>query len=562
MTQSDRLFIAPTGEIAKRLEKIRTLLRAIIDLWVDDICPAWDIAVRWRFNLGPSIGANSVSVRFRIDGHLVYEQSGISITQELEGTGDQLTTIKITDVGLANQIYKFGRRRIDIEVIADGAGVYRTRRHFRVVREWVDASWWTWDPGSGEVAWKDPYVLRADFTNKALASLAVVWAELSEIENVRFVETVNPCDYEAIKTEERTNVASGAVAPYTFPLVQDWKWIRSGAYIADGPLAKTFTYAVSFKFTDEFGNNYGYTCSEHVHRRVAVSQAKRDAGQTATVAAANAAAFAVAAGIAAASIIGAVTGVAEGFFVAAGVAYGIAAAAGEIAKDPPFPDPNFRQPVIVQPLTLPAWPSEPSPVRMEAMRKLFEAAAQILALENARSVTRSRMLGARLFGDSSALELQRTGYSRIDREMQEAAARLDRILPDVQAEVEANAHLDPEKLAAEFDRLARCGLPREIYDGVLKAGLQPELARDFCAMSADDTLIELSKANGLFLIPLVGSLKRFVRAIQDEREAVLAGEDACVRPPDQEEDEEEFPQAGEEPRPGPRPRRRCCCESL
>ena len=248
-------------------------------------------------------------------------------------------------------------------------------------------------------------------------------------------------------------------------------------------------------------------------------------------------------------------------FAAAAVFYGIASASGEIAKDPPEPDPNFKEPVTVTPLPLAKWPAQPSAPAMEALSKLLDAAARIFALENARTVTRSRMLSAGVFGDERALELHRLGYGRIEHEMKAAASELDVLLPDVQAEVDANEHIDLKMIAAELDRWAASGSQVEMYDAFVRAGLAPDLARELTRLPVDDGFAALVKANGLFLIPFVGSLKRFVKAVESERAAVMSGEDACLRPPHRDDDDEDGDRNTSGVRPLPRPRQRCGCRS-
>jgi hypothetical protein len=554
---SDVMLTRPAGE-AVHLDRLRAYFKLIIDLAADDIFPGEEIRIRWRFNLGPSIGVTSVNARFRIDGHLVLETNGIPITAALEGTGSQTTAIKPTDPALAQQLYKIGSRIVELQVSAGEANVYRARGAFRVRREPIDATWWTWrEPGTKTIEWKKDYVVSGTFDNKAHAKLATLKVELPELENLRFSQDVNPCDYGPVKEQTLTNLAAGSRTPVSFTLKHDWRWLMASTYLVDGPLSKDFVYAVALHATDEFGNAYPYVCSERLYRVVSVSQLKRDAGSAAAASAVTALGFAIAAGVALASVFGAPA--APALAAAAAGAYAVAAASGAIAKDPPVADPNYREPVVVASSSLPAWTTGGDGPRLEALRRLLEIAERIFASEAARTLTRSRMIGARVFGDAEALERQQAGYERITREMGEAAAQLDQLLSEVQAEIEAIEHLNPSRLASELDRLARSGFSRELYELISRTGIAPELMRDLAALPTIAVLSDVVRANGVFLIPLVGSLKRFVKDVDSERDVILAGEDFCAPPPGAGEEPSED-EEGLVPVPPRTPaRRRCCC---
>jgi hypothetical protein len=232
----------------------------------------------------------------------------------------------------------------------------------------------------------------------------------------------------------------------------------------------------------------------------------------------------VAAAVAAATIVG--WPLAGKLALAAASAYAVAAVAGAIAKDPPAPDPEFRELIAVEPLPLPEWPKHESPnsQSVNALRRLLEAAAHILALENAHTITRSRLMGAAVFGDQSAGERQREHYLELEREMVTAASELDELLFDVERTDDTFVLFDRTKAAVWTDAMVGEGLPLPLLKAMTEAGLSPEQINQLAALVTHEELMTLVKERGLFLAPLVESLEGFVREVQGQREAVLAGE--------------------------------------
>ena len=209
-----------------------------------------------------------------------------------------------------------------------------------------------------------------------------------------------------------------------------------------------------------------------------------------------------------------------------GSRHGVAAAAAAAATDPPAPEPNYREPVTVVPLPGTRWPHElTTPEQLEALRSLLETAARIFALENARTLTRARLMSARIFGDGGAADQQWRGYLKIEREMIEAADELERILPEVEKQIEASGFFDPEKMSAWLDALAQEGFSAAMYETMSKAGLDATQINQLAALKVHRPLIEFVKVAGLLVKPFVVNLQQFVQEIQKERETVLAGED-------------------------------------
>lgn len=64
--KSDLVLQKPPETLAPKVFKMRALL-PFIHFWVDNVFPSQPITARWRFNLCPSAGVNSVRVRFLIE---------------------------------------------------------------------------------------------------------------------------------------------------------------------------------------------------------------------------------------------------------------------------------------------------------------------------------------------------------------------------------------------------------------------------------------------------------------------------------------------------------------
>jgi hypothetical protein len=499
---------------------------------VGNIVPGEPLLVTWQFtrfldpwdpDWGPS-WEGSIVVRFFIDGQLVHERHDIPVTDGSK----QTENIVVRDRNVANTVYRLGRKWLEIVIVRTDkktASPSRWAYNFWVVPEPIDESWWQWrgsDAIVEKVPWKDGYALIADFVNKSrFAAVAQLSVELSEVRSDDDMR-IDPCAYLPVQVDTRNNVAAGGRTPFSFKFLQDWSWLMSGTYVIYGPLNKSFNYAASFQCTDEYGNVYENVCSTKLSRHIGVSDKKQLAAATAFASAASAAGLLIASAVAAATVVG--LGLAGYLFAAAGAAYGVASKAGEIAKDPPAPDPAFREPVVVEPLPLPRWPEGGSPTPpMKALRRLLETAALILALENAHTVTRSRLMGAVLFGDREAEERQKQRYIEIEEEMVKSASRLGKSLREIENGHDAEPLFDPKKAAAWADAMVAGGLLPTLKV-MAEAGLTPEQTNELAALVTHEWLLELVKQKGLFLVPLVMNLRGFVEEVQGQREAVLAGE--------------------------------------
>lgn len=521
-----------TGTLGKYDAHLAYLFEGSVELVVDNVVPGEPIRVRWRVNLGlRGTDSTSFSIRLLIDGQPVHERNGIPAEQATIGAmfvGDhnfQVDTVVIGYPNVARIVYRLGAKKLSAEVRGQGSAApeFVGSVRLRVIPEPLDGSWWEWRvPAFESVKWKTGFALVGDFANRSrFASIALLNAELSEVRSEENPQ-INPCDYFPIQVQSRNGIAAGGRTAFSFGVLQDWGWISSGTYHIYGPLIKTFAYAVSFACTDEFGNVYSTQCSTQRVREIEISYTKRMAAVTALTSTISALVLAIAAAAALAGIITAPAAVA--LFAAAGISYGIAAAAGAIAKDPPAPDLQYCDPVDVVPLPLPRWPTVGSSDSLTALWSLLKAASHLLALENARTVSRARLLGARLAGDEAALEKQREGYLKIEREMIETADRLGKILPDVQKEVDNDPRLDPKNVEPWLNALTQSGFSEAMQRAMREAKLEVTEINSLAALLRYPDLVELVRVNGLSLVPFVVSLQRLVQAVQSEREMVLAGE--------------------------------------
>jgi hypothetical protein len=526
-TKSDLLLVAPSGILAERIERLSRHLRLAIDVNVNDVVPGEPIVISWQFNIAPQTGSYTVRARFLIDGFPVHERSAIQVSAALKGSGPQTETIAI-GAPLATYVYKWGLRRLDIEVQGEGREVlqYHARRVFQVVPEQMNSSWWHWGSISSQsLDWKDAYSLTGKFTNKTrYAVMKTVKMGMTEVRREPN-PLIDPCEYEYDGANERTatDVQPGQSVDLSLTFLKDWEWLdKNPPFLISGPLNKSFAYAVLFTGTDEFGNTYGWACSASIIRYINVSQEKWFAGVNAMMGGITAAGLSIAAAALAASIVG---------LPAAGVLAAAAAAAlfaakgwAGLARDPAAPDPRFREPVRVPSLTLPPWPANPDGPSLSGVRGLFEVAAKLIALEQARTTTRARLLGARAASDMASLRLQEDGYRQIEHQTSEIVLTLDRLADEAQREVEGIPVLDPDQLTTWFGVIAREGFPQAAVEAMSKANLSPAQIGELAAAARHPFSAEVIAANGLFLKQFALGMQAFVRSAQARSKQILAGE--------------------------------------
>jgi len=265
-----------------------------------------------------------------------------------------------------------------------------------------------------------------------------------------------------------------------------------------------------------------------------VSAVKQAAAVTSFDATATAVALLASAAVAAAvPIFG--WAVAGSLAAAAGVAYGVAAAASALAYDPPEPDRDYREPVEVVPLAGAQWPDGLTPPDdLADLRALLEGAAQIFALENARTLVRARLMGARMFDDAAALAVQHQGYLALEERMTKRIRKLERLLPRIERLLESHQALNREAMAPWLEALAAGAIPPSLHEIMAKAEIEPARISQLSALMVSRSLVEFVKGNGLSFRPLVAALRQLVEAIGREKEAVLAGETYLPKPQNRE----------------------------
>jgi hypothetical protein len=515
---SDRLITEREGTLKVGVE-LADLFDGSVELVVGNVVPGEPIRVRWRVVLGLR-GTDSTlfSIRLLINGQPVHERAGMSAAQATvgsvavlgasDGQNFQDETVVIGDPNIARNVYRFGSKTLSAEVRGQGgtAPEFVGSIRFRVVPEPLDASWWEWRvPAFESIPWKTGYTLVGAFVNRSrFAIMDLVNVELSEVRSEENPQ-INPCDFFPVQVQNRSGIGPGRDAVFSFALKHDWSWIIDVIYVIKGPINKTFAYAVFFEVTDQFGNVYDGQCSARRSRHIYVPKSKRLAGVAAQTASANAVALI--------------------WNTPLAVAYKLLATYyATIAKDPPAPDLRFHEPVEIVPLRLSHWPEEGGAASFNNIKSMLETAAHLAALENARTVTRARLLGARLAGDETGVEKQRDGYMEIEQAMIAMAGKLGEMLHAVQKEVDEEPQFHPKNFEPLLRGLSRMGLPEQTRRAMSEAGADLGEINGLSALLRDPEVVELACANGLFLLSFVTSLQLFVREVQGEREIVHAGE--------------------------------------
>jgi hypothetical protein len=239
--------------------------------------------------------------------------------------------------------------------------------------------WWVWDPPDPlDADWNRDYAVAGTFKNEGTTPL-------SDVHFSFFENSTSPGD------ASPGFVGAGQSTRAAFPVLrQSWSWITPGVWVVHGPASKTFLYRVEITAKDQNGHPYPLVNTDTHLVTVRVSAVKQVAGGVAMGGAIVAAALLAAAVAAAATIIG-LLGPAEALLVAAGAAYAAASIAAAVALDPPAPDPNFRQRVL-----LPAAP-EPDPTVPPDLRPLvvlLNTVGHVAALNLLMSTIEGRWLGA------------------------------------------------------------------------------------------------------------------------------------------------------------------------
>ncbi|MFI4944807.1 MAG: hypothetical protein ACHP85_16195 [Burkholderiales bacterium] len=536
--KSDLLLVEPTGYLAQRLVQIREHLQLAAELQILDstLVPGQPLELKWRFHAGGAGADSSVLARIFVDGHLVREHASVPVTAAQKGTGwvDE-HKITISDATVAGQVYRWGHRVLRLE-IREGSSLYRTQAGFQVVPEPFalsgvrsDAWWWWQSLSTSAQQWKEPFEFVGDFVNRSkfarMTSVRIEMAEVLEDQNEPYVD---PCTLVPLsgRTQSAVDVAPSGTSTFRFPYVYDWSWLSevAGGFFVKGPMTRSFWYGFYITAIDQYGNVYE-GCAPRLHRAGNVDHEKWAAGASAMLLTANAVAMAIAAAASSWTIVGGI-----GFGAAAAASLALAHEAADVALDPPEPDPNFREVVRLGRAPTRSWPAERGAPPFDAAFAMLEAGARLMSLERVRTTTRARLMGARAAGDDEWTRRHEQGYLAIVRELAETADRLDRLVPEAQAQVEAHPLIDAADWGLGLEALVREGIPRAVHDALREEPHRRELG-ELVELAQCRELSQLAKANGLSIAQLAMSFRRFVTAVESKTEAITAGETYVPPPP-------------------------------
>lgn len=396
----------------------------------------------------------------------------------------------------APTFYKRPGLGITLRVDGNGPeGPYDMSVSLEIRKAPVDGTWWLWTvPGHDTKSWKaDDYVLSGILTNASAAAMVSADLELMEIEDGKPATPVN--------TRNAPKMAASAPFIATFPaLHKDWEFISGPLFKINGPMLKAFDYYVTFTFLqDIYGNIYGDPVdTPRVTVIVSVPIWKQAAAFSAQAAAITAAIFFAAAAAAFAGIFTAPAGIE--LLAIAGAAYGAAQVAGQIAQDPPKPDPQYREAIAI-----PIEGEHGAPNALPAVHQFFALLRHILALEQTRLSIPGRLMAARYFNDDPFAALHEQTYQRVLAQMFHVIARLRSLAAAAKDELVHDLPI-PAQVLAEVAALARAGtllLPED-------AQLAEHERERFLSLLTDSETMERAVTLGLS-----GTIDQIVRALLD-----------------------------------------------
>jgi hypothetical protein len=382
----------------------------LLEVKTPSIVPGQPALVEWSiyfpssptFDLGSTVAAE---IYMLPTDTLVYRSSEIPYV-----TGDKLN--KTVELSIPDFLYTFGSKTLFLEVTGDGVdpGPFIAEGSLVIRREIIDSTWWQWiTPSSNNANWNEEYRLTGNLFNMSKwTKMKKADVKLSEY-NKDYLDFIS-------KAEETAHLLDpGSYESISFKDInQDWVWLKRPTYHLTGAdLSKIFIYKSTFWFEDIYGNAYPEAWSTTVSFSVKISDGKIAAAIAAASAVVAAIGFA-AAGIAA--IAGIFTaGSAPGLFAAAAGFYVSAAASGEIAFDPPEPDPCFLDEVVVRPSILPSGLHTDG--SLAKIKSLIEIMDRIFALIQALNQIHCRIIGAYQARNNDAVDMQKTSYVNIEHEL-------------------------------------------------------------------------------------------------------------------------------------------------
>jgi len=321
-----------------------------------------------------------------------------------------------------NTIYEVnGRQRHFLRVALTGDGpvgpLYSTSAELQVAYEAIDASWWVWDSGPQSVGWKiDHYTLGGQFTNKSVGNSTMTCnVVLRELDLTTFApdHTYGPDD----NPQPIAHGGTAAVKWGNTDFTKTWEWFLTFVDSINGETSKLFGYIVEISITDNFQNTYPNFVSSATSVRVTVSDQKLNAAHGGEIAFAEWVTFS-----ALAIATSWIPGVGAAFGALASAALATNGGLSNIAKDPPEPDPRYREPVTV------AAPKIESALQalpqFKALARFFELSQWIVNSVDALGQIESRLLGAKEAEDKIAYSRQKASYVDVLATIREYAIQI------------------------------------------------------------------------------------------------------------------------------------------
>jgi DNA-binding FrmR family transcriptional regulator len=348
---------------------------------------------------------------------------------------------------LAPTFYKTPGLGITLRIDGNGLeGPYDTSVSLKIQKMPIDSAWWRWTvPDHDNKSWKaDDYLLSGILTNESAADMVGATLVLMEIEDGKPATSITTL------AAVRMAPAAPFIATYP-PLAKKWEFISAPLWKINGPMLKIFEYYVTFAFSqDIYGNIYGEPVDTSRVTIVVQVPAKNAAAAFAAQAAAiTAAIFAAAAAAAFAGFFTApaapaLLSIAEEFYL-------IASAAGVVAMDPPTPDPQYREAIVV-----PHEHNHGGQNAFPAVHQFFTLLRYTLELEQTRLSLPGRLMAARYFNDLPMAALHAQTHQSVLEQMFRTIARLRTLAAAAKDELARHLPI-PAQLLAEVAALARAG---------------------------------------------------------------------------------------------------------
>jgi hypothetical protein len=306
-------------------------------------------SLSWRVhNQCADIGTADIKIQFA--GKDLYAATLAIPAQATVGNDLAPTDLKVPAKGPdANAFWTVGSQTIDLVVTGNGSdsGPYHTSAQLNVVRERIDATWWSWAPPPGLARWKMTYAIAGTFSNRALAALTLTG--LTALEHPTDIPGAGQdAIVRPLAGPVGTSVPVAASLPATWAVFHAWPWVVPGTFVELGPRSRIFSYIASASVTDEYGNVYPTVTSVALLATVSVGILKVadfDVAKAANIMALGL--FAAAIVVAALPYPADLIAIALGLIAA--IMFGVSTFALLSASDPPIPDFREDPPLPIDP---------------------------------------------------------------------------------------------------------------------------------------------------------------------------------------------------------------------